>query len=167
MYPIHPEWFESESMLTEYKEKVNELTPELIESSKNYINILMEEYGLTENNLDAFIRPQVEDIKFLTGMGFNMVLGTDTGNDFNFPGYSLHEEMQLLELGGMAPIEIIKMGTLNAAKMLNAQDSLGSIEEGKIANMVLLEKNPLDKISNTLAIHTVIKRGQIQKRIKE
>ena len=167
LYPIHPEWFESESMLTEYKEKVNELTPELIESSKNYINILMEEYGLTENNLDAFIRPQVEDIKFLTGMGFNMVLGTDTGNDFNFPGYSLHEEMQLLELGGMAPIEIIKMGTLNAAKMLNAQDSLGSIEEGKIANMVLLEKNPLDKISNTLAIHTVIKRGQIQKRIKE
>ncbi|HNP08733.1 MAG TPA: amidohydrolase family protein, partial [Cyclobacteriaceae bacterium] len=99
--------------------------------------------------------------------GLNMVLGTDTGNDFNFPGYSLHEEMQLLELGGMEPLEIIKMGTLNAAKMMNSQDSLGSIETGKIANMILLDKNPLEKMSNTLLINTVIKRGAIQKRIKE
>jgi imidazolonepropionase-like amidohydrolase len=59
------------------------------------------------------------------------------------------------------------MGTLNAARMMNAQDSLGSIEVGKIANMLLLEKNPLEEISNTLSIDFVIKRGIIQERIKE
>ena len=167
LYPIHPEWFESELMLAEYKESVNKLNSELVDRAKIYITILMDEYGLKENSLEAFMLPQVEDIKFLHAMGFNMVLGTDTGNDFNFPGYSLHEEMQLLELGGMEPIEIIKMGTLNAAQMMSAQDSLGSIEIGKIANMILLERNPLEAISNTLAINTVIKKGKIQKRIEE
>ena len=167
LYPIHPEWFESKSMLSVYKEAVNALTPELIDRGKIYIQILMDEYGLNENSLEAFMLPQVEDIKFLDEMGFNMVLGTDTGNDFNFPGYSLHEEMQLLELGGMEPIEIIKMGTLNAAEMLHAQDSLGSIEVGKIANMVLLDKSPLENINNTLLINSVIKRGRIQERLDQ
>lgn len=146
---------------------VNELSPEVKERAKVYMNILMGEYGLKESSLEAIMILQVEDILFLQGEGFNMVLGTDTGNDFNFPGYSLHEEMKLLELGGMEPLDIIKMGTLNAAKMMNAQDRLGLIEVGKIANMVLLEKNPLEAISNTLAIHSVIKRGRIQKRIDE
>ncbi|MEQ8303015.1 MAG: amidohydrolase family protein [Cyclobacteriaceae bacterium] len=167
LYPIHPEWFESESMLPEYRAMIGELSPALIERAKRYVNILMEEYGLQESSLEAFMIPQVEDIRFLHEEGFNMVLGTDTGNDFNFPGYSLHEEMQLLELGGMEPLDIIKMGTLNAAKMMNAQDSLGSIEIGKTANLVLLDKNPLEEISNTLSIHSVIKRGRIQERLNK
>ncbi|MEQ9351449.1 MAG: amidohydrolase family protein, partial [Imperialibacter sp.] len=65
------------------------------------------------------------------------------------------------------PVEIIKMGTLNAAEMMSAQDSLGSIEVGKIANMVLLNKNPIDDINNTLLINSVIKRGRIQKRLDQ
>jgi imidazolonepropionase-like amidohydrolase len=96
-----------------------------------------------------------------------MVLGTDTGNDFNFPGYSLHEEMQLLSLGGMEPLNIIKMATLNASRMMGAQDSLGTIEVGKIANMIVLDKNPVADIRNTLSINSVIKRGVIQERIKK
>lgn len=70
-------------------------------------------------------------------------------------------------MGGMDPLDIIKMATLNAAKMMHAQDSLGSIEKGKMANLILLDKNPLDKIRNTLDINTVIKRGIIQKRIEK
>ncbi|WP_416864775.1 MAG: amidohydrolase family protein [Imperialibacter sp.] len=167
LYPIHPEWFRSESMLSEYRNMVNELSPEVVERAKIYVNILMEEYGLNESSLEALLLPQVEDIRFLYGEGFNMVLGTDTGNDFNFPGYSLHEEMQLLEIGGMEPLDIIKMGTLNAAKMMKAQDSLGSIEVGKIANLILLDKNPLESIRNTLEINKVIKNGVVQKRLME
>jgi imidazolonepropionase-like amidohydrolase len=98
--------------------------------------------------------------------GIIFALGTDSGF-FVLPGYSLHEEMQLFELGGMDQLDIIEMTTLNAAKMMHAQDSLGSIENGKIANMILLDKNPLESINNTLAINKVIKRGVIQKRIKE
>lgn len=116
--------------------------------------------------LKSIVSFQVSDIKTLYENGVNLVLGTDTGNDYNFHGYSLHEEMQLLEMGGMQPYDIIKMGTHNAAKMLDVQDRLGTIETGKIADMILLDKNPLESISNTLSINTVIKNGVIQKRIK-
>ena len=73
--------------------------------------------------------------------------------------------MQLLELGGMKPLEIIKMGTFNAAKMLKIADTQGSIEAGKLADIILLNKNPLETINNTLTIHTVIKNGVVQKRL--
>ena len=109
---------------------------------------------------------QVEDIKTLFENGVNMVLGTDAGNTYNFHGHSLHEEMQLLELGGMKPMDIIKMGTYNAAKMMDTLDELGTIEQGKIADMVLLDKNPLESIKNTLSINTVFKNGIIQQRIE-
>ena len=94
-----------------------------------------------------------------------MVLGTDTGNNFIFPGYSLHEEMQLMELGGIAPIDIIKMTTHNAAKMLKVLNTHGTVEIGKYADMILLDKDPIETISNTLSINRVIKNGKIQKRM--
>lgn len=167
LYPLHPEWFEVQEMLPEYQQMADSLTPEIIQRAGIYTEILKDEYGFENSDLSTFLIPQVEDIQFLLEEGINMVLGTDTGNDFNFPGYSLHEEMQLLELGGMAPLDIIKMGTLNAAKMLKVEDRLGSIEVGKVANLVLLDKNPLASIVNSLAIHSVIKNGVIQTRIEK
>jgi imidazolonepropionase-like amidohydrolase len=153
-------------MLPEYQQMKNELTPERVERATFFIAILKNEYGLEESTLSSFMKPQVEDIRFLYESGINMVLGSDTGNDFNFHGYSLHEEMQLLESGGMKPMDIIKMGTLNAAKMMKIDDYRGSLEVGKLADMVLLEKNPLESISNSLSINMVIKNGTIQSRIK-
>ncbi len=165
LYPIHLEWFENKNMLSEYQKVADELTPERIERAKVYIEILKDEYNLEESTLTAFMKPQVEDIQFLYDSGINMVLGTDAGNYLNFHGYSLHEEMQLLELGGMKPLDIIKMGTHNAAKMMKVIGSMGTLEVGKRADMILLDKNPLKSIKNTLAIHKVIKNGKIQQRI--
>ncbi|MBO0323364.1 amidohydrolase family protein [Muricauda sp. CAU 1633] len=165
LYPLHPEWFENDAMLPEYQEKVNAITPDLMKRSNMHAMGLREEYGMEGANLSQGIIPQVQDIQYLYGKGFNMVLGTDTGNDFNFPGYSLHEEMQLMEMGGIPKLDIIKMGTLNAAKMMGVEDHLGSIEIGKVADMVILDKNPLESIHNTLSINTVLKNGVIQKRI--
>ena len=167
LYPVHPEWFDVNGMLAEYRQMKNELTSKRIERATFFIEILKDEYGLEESSLSAFMKPQVEDIQFLYDMGINMVLGSDTGNAFNFHGYSLHEEMQLLELGGMNPLDIIRMGTLNAAIMMKTDHNRGSIEVGKLADMVLLDKNPLEAISNSLSIHTVLKNGVIQKRIVE
>ena len=165
LYPVHPEWFDVKEMLPEYRQMKEELTPNRVETATRYMEILTAEYGLAEGTLTAFIKPQVEDIRLLDDIGINMVLGTDTGNDFNFHGYSLHEEMQLLELGGMKPLDIIKMGTLNAAKMMKTDDSRGSIEVGKLADMVLVDHNPLASIRNSLSINTVIKNGVVQKRL--
>lgn len=167
LYPLHPEWFGIKEMLPEYRLAVDDISPEIVKRSNIYAGFLKEDFGFDGNNLSSFVEPQVKDIQFLAENGINMVLGTDTGNDFNFPGYSLHEEMQLLELGGMGSLEIIKMGTLNAAIMMGVQDCLGSIEMGKVANFILLDKSPIESIENTLSINSVIKNGVVQKRMKE
>ena len=168
IYPLHPEWISQTEIKAIYnaEERFSNLTTQSeIEKAKEYLNFFETEYGLKNPNLKNIMAFQVEDIKTLYENGVNMVLGTDAGNTYNFHGHSLHEEMQLLELGGMKPIDIIKMGTYNAAKMMDSLDDLGTIEEGKIADMVLLDKNPLESIKNTLSISTVFKNGIIQQRI--
>lgn len=167
LYPLHPEWVNETDIKSIYNpRKIGEFTnPVEIQRASNYLSFFKTVYRIDNPTLKNIVSFQVEDIKTLYENGVNMVLGTDTGNKYNFHGHSLHEEMQLLELGGMEPIDIIKMGTFNAAKMLNIQDDLGSIEVGKIADMILLEKNPLESISNTLSINLVIKNGVVKERI--
>lgn len=169
LYPKHPEWFEEDNLRAIYDasefEKAND--PDFIFRAEEYIKYFKEFYGFQDPDLKQVMEFQVDDIKILNENGVNMVLGTDTGNDFILPGYSLHEEMQLLELGGMQPMDIIKMGTANAAKMMDVSDTLGTVEQGKLADLVLLDKNPLVSIKNTLSIATVIKNGKIQNRLLE
>lgn len=168
LYPLFPEWLEAlrlEGVFDEdYLKKADD--PIYVARATNLMEFWKEYFQKDEVTLKDIATFQIGDIKVLIENGIIFALGTDSGF-FVLPGYSLHEEMQLFELGGMDQLDIIKMTTLNAAKMMHAQDSLGSIENGKIANMILLDKNPLESISNTLAINKVIKRGVIQKRIKE
>ncbi len=168
LYPLFPEWVEAlrlEGVFDEdYLAKADDA--KYIARAKELMDFWKDYFQKDEVTLKDIASFQVNDIKILYENGILFVLGTDSGF-FVLPGYSLHEEMQLFELGGMDQLDIIKMATSNAAKMMHAQDSLGSIEVGKIANMVLLEKNPLEEISNTLLINSVIKRGVIQERIKK
>lgn len=168
IYPLYPDWIttiETEAIFdsTSFK-RIKD--PSYIARANSYISLMKEYLKMDTITLKDVIKFQVDDIKELHNNGINMVLGTDTGNTFIYPGHSIHEEMQLLELGGMPPADILKMCTLNAAIMLRVQDSLGSVEVGKIADMVLLDKNPLESISNTLKINSVFKNGKIQTRIK-
>ena len=167
-YPLYPKWIEEvrKQKVFDGEDLAKAKDSGYIARSKDNINFWKEYLQKEHITLRDVVAFQVEDIKTLYEGGILFALGTDTG-PFVLPGYSLHEEMQLFELGGMNQLDIIKMGTLNAAKMMKAQDSLGSIENGKIANMILLDRNPLEEIRNTLAIHSVIKRGKIQKRIEE
>lgn len=167
MYPLHPEWVNQTEIKDIYNiEEIRDITnASEIKKAKDFLEFLKYDYSITNPTLENIIIFQVEDINTLYQNGVNMVLGTDTGNNYIFHGHSLHEEMQLLELGGMAPKDILKMGTYNAAKMMDVLDELGSIEEGKFADLILLNKNPLESIKNTLSIHLVLKNGLVQKRI--
>lgn len=169
IYPLHPEWINQTEIkhLYDSEEFSNITSPSEIKKAKEYLDFFTYDYGMKNPTLEKIMAFQVEDIKTLYANGVNMVLGTDTGNRYIFHGYSLHEEMQLLEMGGMKPLDIIKMGTHNAAKMMDVLDELGTIEKGKIADMILLDKNPLVSIKNTLSINTVFRNGIIQKRIQQ
>lgn len=91
-----------------------------------------------------------------------LLLGTDfAGMPFVYPGYSFHEEMQLMQEIGVPEFEILKMATLNPALYLGISDAYGSIEKHKVADLVILNANPIADIKNTLSIDMVLKSGKI------
>jgi imidazolonepropionase-like amidohydrolase len=78
-----------------------------------------------------------------------------------FPGSSLHEELAWLVDAGLRPMEALQAATRNAAVFMGKLDTLGTLEKGKFADMVLLDRNPLDDIRNTRTINAVVVRGKV------
>ncbi|WP_107840021.1 amidohydrolase family protein [Metasolibacillus meyeri] len=93
-------------------------------------------------------------------IGGLVVAGTDTpAGIFTFPGLALHRELMLFVESGFTEIEAIRAATSNAAKALERED-LGHIQENGIADLVILNANPLINIENTMDIHLVVKGGR-------
>ena len=90
-----------------------------------------------------------------------LLAGTDLGTAGIIPGASLHDELSLLVAAGFTPLEALRAATLNPAEFLDATDSLGTIEAGKLADLVLLRADPLRDISNTRSIAAVIRDGRV------
>ena len=90
-----------------------------------------------------------------------LLAGTDTPNPYTYPGFSLPEELELLVSAGLSPMEVIQTATLRAAEFLGVQGQFGSVERGKVANLVLLDANPLDDIRNLKRVRAVIFHGRI------
>ena len=104
---------------------------------------------------------QLEIVGAMRKAGVPILSGTDTGNPFCFPGFSLHEELALLVIAGLTPVEALQSATLNPAKFFGLDKTLGTIEQGKIADLVLLNANPLEDIRNTQRINAVISNGRL------
>jgi imidazolonepropionase-like amidohydrolase len=96
--------------------------------------------------------------------GVKFIAGTDFPNPYVFPGFSLHDELSLLVEGGMPALDALRSATINPAIFMNKKADFGSIEVGKLASLVLLNKNPLENIENTKTIETVILRGKVYNR---
>jgi imidazolonepropionase-like amidohydrolase len=76
----------------------------------------------------------------------------------------LHEELVRLVEAGLTPLEALQAATLNPARVLKMADALGSIEPGKLADLVLLDRNPLEDIRNTQKIRAVVADGRLYRR---
>ncbi len=96
----------------------------------------------------------------LSEKGVKIIAGTDYPNPYCYPGFSLHDELELMVEGGMSSLEALKAATLNAAIFTDKESEFGTIEEGKLASLVLLDADPLTDINNTRKISSVILRGK-------
>ena len=92
--------------------------------------------------------------------GVKFIAGTDTYVPYCPPGFCLHGELELFVEAGFSPLEALQTATINAAIFNGSEDSLGTVEVDKIADLVLLEANPLDNIQNTKKINAVIYNGK-------
>jgi imidazolonepropionase-like amidohydrolase len=93
--------------------------------------------------------------------GVPFMAGTDTAAGVHvFPGFSLHQELGLFVRAGLSPMQALQTATLNPAKFLGTLADQGTVERGKVADLVLLDANPLDDIANTQKIRAVILAGR-------
>jgi imidazolonepropionase-like amidohydrolase len=92
-------------------------------------------------------------------LGVRLLAGTDPPIQVSFSGVSLHWELEHLVQAGIPPLEVLRIATQEAAAAVGAEDDLGTLEAGKLADLVLLDANPLENIRNTQTIWRVIKGG--------
>ena len=92
--------------------------------------------------------------------GVPIMAGTDLGNPFVIAGFSLHDELELFVKSGFLPLQALQTATVNPARYLGQLKDFGTVEKGKIADLVLLEADPLEAIGNTRRIFAVIVNGQ-------
>lgn len=119
--------------------------------------------GWTAGDFATFRRGRSAQDLFLrrfAAAGGTIAAGTDAANQLLVPGYSLHREMELLVSAGLSPREALLSATRNGAVLLGV-DSLGLVAPGKAADLVVLTRDPLADIRNTLAIEGVMSRGSL------
>ena len=105
-------------------------------------------------------KKQIELVGMMHRAGVELLAGTDVLNPYCFPGFSLHDELTLLVQAGLSPMDALQAATINPARFLGQEHELGTVEKGKIADLVLLEANPLEDIRNTTKINSVVLNGR-------
>lgn len=101
-----------------------------------------------------------EMVQALHQAGTGILLGTDAAQAYNIPGYSIHEELVMLVEAGLSPYEAIEAGTRNAALVLGHSDDFGTVTLGKRADLLLLDANPLEDVTNASKISGIMVRGR-------
>jgi imidazolonepropionase-like amidohydrolase len=125
------------------------------------VSDMVKRAGWTAEDYPAFraARPQQDRfLRMFAAAGGRIATGTDASNQLLIPGYSEHRELALLQAAGLTPRDALQAATRNGALLLGV-DSLGLIAPGKVADLVVLTRDPLVDIRNTLAIDRVMSRG--------
>lgn len=121
------------------------------------------ENGVAKYAVDKTLKVKdahVESVKKAYDKGIQIALGTDAGTPFNYHSNTTYE-MELLSKLNIPNMDILKIATINSAKCVGVEKDYGSIEVGKQADLVCLNENPLENISNVRKINRVIQSGKI------
>jgi imidazolonepropionase-like amidohydrolase len=111
--------------------------------------------------LQRYFQKHMEIVGAMQQAGVDILAGTDTLNPFCFPGFSLHDELVLLVRAGLTPMQALQTATLNPARFMGRENELGTIAKGKLADLVILDANPLENIANTQKINAVVMSGRL------
>jgi len=121
------------------------------------------EQTLSERGFDPAVAARAIEIRrklilALHEAGAALLLGSDAPQIFNIPGFSLHHELGFLVDSGLTPFEALQTGTTAPARFFDL--NTGTVEVGRIADLVLLDANPLENIANSSRVHGVLAAGR-------
>jgi hypothetical protein len=139
-------------------EYVDPATRSSWDPSQDFILKSIPDDAFTDLRIFEQVRRQCVSILYRNGA--RILLGTDTPNPFVIPGFSIHEELQNLVDAGMTPYEALSAGTAAAAEFLEAEMEFGTIAEGMRADLILLDRNPLEDVGNLASPDGVMARGK-------
>ncbi|MDP6377343.1 MAG: amidohydrolase family protein [Pseudomonadales bacterium] len=108
----------------------------------------------------AYVDMRRNLLRSLHAAGVGILLGSDSPQIFNVPGFSIHRALQSMVEAGLTPYEALVTGTVNPARFFDQEQAFGSLQPGTEADTVLLNSNPLDDISNTRDIRGVMVTGR-------
>ena len=100
-------------------------------------------------------------LKKLNDANCNLLLGSDPGGYFQMAGFNMHQEMLNWSNAGLDNFSILKAATINAARFFNEEGQWGTIANGKDADLIILDKNPLEEIVNITSVSTTITNGKV------
>ncbi|MBA3891960.1 MAG: amidohydrolase family protein, partial [Gemmatimonadaceae bacterium] len=106
-------------------------------------------------------RTQQRLVGRMADAGVAILAGTDAACEGGLPGFSLHDELALLVQAGLSPLQALQAATLNSARYVGATDAMGTVAPGELADLVLLDADPLVDIRNTRRIHAVVLNGRL------
>ena len=138
----------------------DDITKAMLDRGTYYVPTLAIAWAYKEIYPDVFSDSK-KALRLLHEKGVKIALGTDSGAPGTVIGKAVHKELELMVEAGLSPMEAIKAGTKNAAENLGKGSELGTIEEGKLADMIVVSGNPLEQIGKTRDIKMVIKDGKI------
>jgi imidazolonepropionase-like amidohydrolase len=109
------------------------------------------------------VRNEMRLVGEMQRAGVEILAGTDAVSSaaYVLPGFSLHEELAMLVQAGLTPMEALQAATRNPAGFLNALDNRGTVDAGKLADLVLLDADPLQDIANTRRINAIVINGHL------
>jgi imidazolonepropionase-like amidohydrolase len=103
----------------------------------------------------------MENLKTLADAGITIVMGTDAGNIGTLHGPSIHREMKLMQQAGLTPLQVLRSATSDGAKTLGLDGKAGVVAAGKLADLVILDADPLADSANLAQVHRTIKGGVV------
>ncbi|WP_186758494.1 amidohydrolase family protein [Echinicola salinicaeni] len=136
------------------------MAPEVIENWTNSKVNLTEGEGYDPGQWEDFMHIRKLLIKSLHDNGHGLLLGSDAPQVFNVPGFSIQHELQAMVDAGLSPLEALQIGTINPAQYFNQVGKFGEIKEDASADLILLDKNPLEDIKNMEHPAGVMVRGR-------
>lgn len=149
----YPEFWSPQNIVIESASNINFIMQYWKQQAEHVESI--KKYNAKTHKLDKAIAKIYHD------MGGTVVAGTDTpALLYSYPGMALHRELEIFVEIGFTELEALQAATVNAAKSINLDD-IGVIKEGSIADLVILNGNPLEDIKYTQEIHTIVKGGKV------
>ncbi|WP_343485942.1 amidohydrolase family protein [Allomuricauda sp. d1] len=171
---LYTKWFapadvDSLLALPEMKYMPKETLNNWRNAKENYMN----DPNFNKDQWQQFIDIRKQLIKALSENGHGMLLGSDAPQLFNVPGFSIHQEMADMADAGMTNLEIIQSGTIDPAVYFGMEDEFGQIKEGLVADLILVDANPLKDLGALQELSGVMRqgkwysKGEIEKRLSE